>query len=378
MSITTLALGLLLALGAVSRCGTANPFDDVTNGSPATAVAAGAELGNTFEGFGAANWPLGRYPGYRCAIAFIPRASKPLTGMWICWKTAKGYGAGTFGAWTFQLQADDPRGHQPSGRVLAQVDGVTQPPDGYLHLAVPPVALTAGAVYHLVTWNTDAAPGENWSSPNTIMSYPDRPWRGQGVMSFDGRGWREWGAKENRCAPYHGSRAAYLLEYADGTREGQPYYYAVAQRVYGAVRQGEAFTWHGPTLRIRQLGVPVFAVAPPSDNLLFALEETDGTALATGVLATPDGMTELPEWHRATLDVPVTLRQGHAYRLALRAPGCREDTAYAIFVLYATAAVPGWEAQTWNGGDGWYETGDGTRWAPAPVPADLSFSLIAE
>lgn len=112
------------------------------------------ELGNTFEGFAAANWSLAHYRGTKFALSFIPRRDGMLKAIWLCWKTAKGYGAGTLGIWTFELQTDDDA-HRPSGEVIARVEGMTQPPDGCWRIALPPVALAAGHGYHLVAYNTD-------------------------------------------------------------------------------------------------------------------------------------------------------------------------------------------------------------------------------
>ncbi len=342
-----------------------------------SAPAPGSELGNTFEGFGAANWSMGRYPGTRFAIGFVPKASKPLTAMVIVWKTARGYGAGTFGTWTFELRMDNPRGHLPGDAVLARLEGKKNPPEGYYKLEFQKVSLTAGVVYHLVMYNTDPDPQENWSSPNTIMSQPDQPWRGEGVLSFDGRGWRDWGARDNRCAPFRGSRAAYLLEYDDGTTEGMPYYFAYEHRMYGGVYQGEQFIWKQPDTKVQQFGFAVFSVGEPTGDLTMVLEELNGTVVASAVAATPAGMTELPAWHRVTLDAPVTLKKDTGYRLYLKAPACTKEAAYATFIVYATEAVPGWNEQTWGGSSAYAVTFDGA-WRRTRVPADLTFSMLTE
>jgi hypothetical protein len=350
------------------------------DGTPVAQAATlpGDELGNTFEGFGAANWAMGRYADFKFAIAFIPRASKRLSSMTICWKTARGYGGGTYGVWSFELQRNNTRGHLPSGTVLARLDGKTNPPEGYYKLDFPGVDLQAGEIYHLVMYNTDPRPMENWSSPNTIMSFPDRPWRGEGALSFDGRGWRDWGAKDNRCAPYRGSRAAYLLEYADGTKEGMPYYFAYEHRIHGGTWQGEQFTWTQDDVQVRQFGFSVFSNGVPKSELRFVLEEANGgKVLASDIVAKPDGMTELPQWQRVTLDDPVTLKKGVSYRLYLKAPDCSVEHGYATYVVYATQAVPGWGEQTWGGISGCAVTYEGA-WKRTPVPADLTFSMIAE
>lgn len=381
MPVFTGALCLLgffiwMAIGRCSSPPTVVLQDNAPTAQPATPLP-GTELGNTFEGFGAANWSMGRYPGNKFAIAFMPKASKPLAAMWIVWKTARGYGAGTFGIWSFELRADNPRGHLPGDTVLARLDGLTNPPEGYYKLAFPNVPLTAGQVYHLVMYNTDPNPRDNWSSPNTIMSFPDQPWRGNGVLSYDGRSWRDWGARDNRCAPLRGSRAAYLLEYADGTKDGEPYYFAYEHRIYGGVYQGEQFIWKKADVNIQSLGFPVFSDGEPNGDLTCVLETLDGAVLASATVATPNGMTELPAWYRCSFDAPVTLKKDVGYRLYLKAPTCTKDACYATFVVYATATVPGWNDQTWGGPSACAVTFDGA-WRKTPVPADLSFSMMAE
>lgn len=334
------------------------------------------ELGHTFEGFASANWSLARYRDTKCALSFIPQRSGTLQAVWLCWKTAKGYGAGTLGVWTFELQTDDGHG-RPSGKTIVRTDGMTQPPDGYWHIALPPATLKAGQEYHLVIYNTDPAPEQNWSSPNTIMSMPAERWNGDGVMSWDTRAWAPWGSRSNPVTPRKGSKAAYLLEYADGASEGMPYYSAKRYRIHGNARVGESLTWQQPDARIGWIGFPFFRIGTPPAPVDYVLATMDGQVLATGQLATPKQVATIPNWHLVALATPVVLRRGQAYRLYLQSEGCmNSDNCYAVYAPYTSLRIPQWPALTWGG-----ETAQlcyfTDAWQTPAVPTDLSFSLQA-
>ncbi|MHB9131111.1 MAG: hypothetical protein ACYDBB_08485 [Armatimonadota bacterium] len=337
------------------------------------------EFGNTFQGFGSANWSWGRYPAHRFAISFHARQSKTLECMWICWKTAGGYGAGTLGVWNFELQTDATPGHTPSGKILSKLTRVTRPPEGYFQLDLPPVAVRAGEIYHLVMYNIDPEPGKNWSSPNTIMSVVGDPWQGEGVMSFDGATWSPWGSQANPLTPGKGSRAAYLIKYTDGTYEGMPYYSATERRVYRQMQEGEEFLWQQPTVRIATLGIPVYRIGKPTGALNYTIEEVGGATLATGELAAPDQVTTIPQWRWVSLPVAITLEKGKSYRLSLGASKASgEGNCYAIVVPYATEQIPGWHELTWGGRQARHMSCDDTRaWRDTAGPADMTFSLTA-
>jgi len=342
-------------------------------------MADGTVLGNLFEGYGSANWSWGRYPGYKFAISFVAQHNKRLSYCWICWKTAAGYANGNNGSWTFELQADDPRTHQPTGQVLARLANIRQPPEGYFLLNFSSVPLVAGQHYHLVMANVDPRPGENWSSPNTILSTSDRVWNGTGVLSFDGKRWQPWGSVDNPCQPGAGGRAAYCLQFDDGTVEGMPYYSATMLPLYADHAVGEQFTWRKADIRISQLGFPVFCTGKPPAALSYTLETAAGKRVATGVLVTPAAVQTKPSWQRVSLPKPIPLRNGVTYRLYLSAPACHEEAnGYRIYVPYSSEKVPGWPDLTWNGRNAICVTDTRTEgWKPLSIPADLTFSMVS-
>lgn len=346
--------------------------------APAPSPSAGKELGNLFQGFGSANWSGGRIPGNKFAISFIARHSKPVAYIWICWKTSAGYAQGNYGAWSFELQSDNPHGHLPSGDILMRLDNIRQPPEGYFLLKVNNIALVAGRHYHLVMYNTDPNPEQNWSSPNTIMSLPDEPWRGEGVMNFDGTAWTPWGSPDNPYALKSGSRAAYLLQFTDDTVEGMPYYSASERRLFGQRYEGEQFTWWSADVRIGQLGFCVSSVGKPAGELQFALEKADGTPISRGIVASPRTVKAQPAWSRVELRTPLTLKRGQRYRLYLLAPSCMDEVnCYATYLPYSSERVPGWPELTWGGRQaGSISHTREQGWKDSPIPADLTFSMV--
>jgi len=344
------------------------------------------EYGNLLEASNSANWGGGKYVGAKYAVSFLVHKGGELQAFWTHWRTpAPGYGGGDLGTWNFELHTDNPTGHVPSDTILSKVTGFTHPPEGYFRIALPKVKLEAGAIYHMVMYNTDPDARTNWSSPNMIRSRIETPW--QQVVAQSLTGDNTWApvrtADAQQLTLYGGyARASYLLEYADGTSEGQPYYSARFLPIFATTFVGEQLMWKArPDTKIVELGFPVFAVGTPADALYYTLEDWDGNKLATGKLAGPDTIKPTPEWYRAKLDPPVTLQQGKYYRLYLSAPGCKDEkNGYGVYAPYSSTKVPGWPELTWGGWGGRETTGKDGKWTPSAdaTPMDLSFSLLGD
>ncbi|MHB9025182.1 MAG: hypothetical protein ACYC7E_13585 [Armatimonadota bacterium] len=353
------------------------PWSTNPSGAPA-GIPGGVEAGNLFEGFGCANWSWGRYPRYKFAVSFTTQSGGDLTAFWMCWKTARGYGAGNLGTWNFELQTDAPQSHAPSGTIISQLTGMTGPPDGYYRLPLPRVRLNANTVYHLVMYNTDPSPEINWSSPNTIMSVPESPWRGNGVMSFNGLGWTAWGSIDNPCTPGKGSHSAYLLQYANGTVEGMPYYSATRRLIYGTRREGQQFPWSKDDCQVMQVAFPIFSVGQPAGGISYVLEDLQGGPSVSGTLPTTGMKIGVPQWCAATVSQALILKKGRTYRLYLKAPECASEiNCYGIYVPYSSEQVPGWPDLTWEKTAGKHVMRE-QNWGSLGVPADMSFSLIVK
>jgi hypothetical protein len=162
-----------------------------------------------------------------------------------------------------------------------------------------------------------------------------------------------------------------------------PYYSASFRTIWGTHREGQTFTWPGPETHVREVGFPVCAVGVPPGPLTFTLEEVGeagATVLATGVVATSESAApQVPLWKRTRLaGTAPTLRTGGAYRLWLGASACDADNGYGVFVPYSSDKVPGWTSLTWGGAAGCHTFSVDGTWLPSPVPADLTFSMLAE
>ena len=341
-----------------------------------------AEYGNTLEASNSANWGGGKWENAKYALSFIAKHDSELDAVWTHWRTtAPGYGGGDLGTWTFELHTDNPDSHVPSDTIISKVVGFKNPPEGYFRIDLPNVKLENGKVYHLVMYNTDPDPRTNWSSPNMIRSRIDDPWAGEGPQTWGENGWKPVvSADAQQLTMYGGhARAAYLLEYTDGTKDGQPYYSASRRLIFGTSNLGELIPWKQPDLMLSEIGFPVFTVGKPADALNFTLEEMeDGKVLLTGKLVEADKTTTSPEWYRVKLATPIVLQQGKNYRFYLSAPGCADEkNCYGIFIPYSSEKVTGWPELTWGGRGGRFTYFKDGKWQlEGSIPYDLSFSLL--
>ncbi len=243
------------------------PSGGGTTPPPAT----GAEQGQTIMGNGSANFDWMKYSGQKFGVAFKAPKSGSINQITMQWKKLGGYGSGTYGVYTFQLQTNG-SGNYPSGTVIATAANInpTTAMDGYgdgaLHFNIS-ASLVAGQIYHLVVSNVDSNPTSNWSSPNTLMSQV-KTWgdfSDPRAENYASGAWHPWTSNSNIWNTgggnaVNGGHVPLMLTWSDGTISGDPYYSAAVSAgayIYGSNKYGEYIAWTGPSTTITRVGIGV-------------------------------------------------------------------------------------------------------------------------
>jgi prepilin-type N-terminal cleavage/methylation domain-containing protein/prepilin-type processing-associated H-X9-DG protein len=348
------------------------------------------DLGQLIEGCGSANFAWLRYPGVKFGIAFRAPKTGTINKITLQWKRTGGYGSGTYGIYSFELQTYG-EGNFPSGTVIARVDQIDPRAamdyygDGAFHIEMN-ADLTQGEIYHLVIVNTDPDVERNWSSPNTLMSRVT-PWDGTGNRSeafTEGR-WRPWSTRHEAQIfnPAHdnnvnGCHCPTMLSWTDGVNTGDPYYSAACRfgaYFYGGYRGGELIQWSQPDALIHRIGISVGKLGAPGE-LYYHLEKVGAGEVATGVIASAksvDGV--MPAWVYATPAAAITLQQGQSYRLWFDSPGSpNQENCYFQYLPYGEKRPAEWLECGWGGTTSAYTEFVDGAWSER-LNTDLSFSL---
>jgi len=354
----------------------------------AAAQAPESDLGQIIEGCGSANFDSVQYPGVKLGVAFKAPKTGTISAVTIQWKKSGLYGAGNFGRYTFELHGNG-TGNFPSGSVLASVTNVTPSTamgamDGALQVDLS-ASLTADQIYHLVVYNTDANPSQNWSSPNSLMTRVV-PWDGAGNRGaiFIQGAWKPWTSHDmaqifnpGRLRYVNGSHVPLMLTWTDGSHTGDPYYSAAVSQgayLYGGNKAGEFIQWDRPAATIKKVGVSVGKFGSPG-TLIYHLEQIGGGELATGSIANAGQIGVTPTWVYATLPASVTFEQGQSYRLWFESPtSANKSNCYFQYVPYGESSPAEWIDCGWGGTTSSYTVSTGGVWTAYPT-RDLSFSL---
>ncbi|MHB0937406.1 MAG: type II secretion system protein [Armatimonadota bacterium] len=355
---------------------------------PAVALAPESDLGQTVEGCGSANFDSVQYAGVKLGVAFRAPKTGTVNQVTIQWKKSGLYGAGNFGRYTFELRSNG-SGNFPSGSVLASVTNVNPNTamndlDGALQVDLS-TSLTEGQIYHLVIYNTDPNPEQNWSSPNSLMTRVV-PWDGtgnRGAIFIQGQ-WKPWTSRDSaqifnpgRLRYVNGSHVPTMLTWSDGSCTGDPYYSAAVSQgafFYSSTKAGQFMQWDQPSATINKIGVSVGKFGSPG-TLLYHLEKIGGGELATGSIANAAEIGVTPTWVYATLPSSITLEQGQSYRLWFESPtSANKSNCYFQYVPYGESNPAEWLGCGWGGTASSYIVEAGGVWIAYPT-RDLSFSL---
>ncbi len=197
------------------------------------------------------------------------------------------------------------------------------------------VNLTSGTVYHLVikhqsgTVNNGRYVELRKSSPhNQRIPYNNVTDSNSNVLWTSNSG-GSWTAQD--------AQPIYVLNYNDGTFEGDPYYQSNIAKIANTNFHGEIFTLAGGNSTVSSIGFYTRkkpASGDPQDDLHVILYDvTTSTELANKVLVTIANITTTFTWHEINFDSPINLINGHQYRIYLTNPGSPLGRPYQIYVM---------------------------------------------
>ncbi len=124
----------------------------------------------------------------------------------------------------------------------------------------------------------------------------------------------------------------YILEFSDGSYEGNPYETSEEHQIYGANYFGQQFTPAKDTI-ISSVGINVSEndQGPEADLILSLYNVTDNLLLATTTLTTLDQITNgVYAWQEFYFTSPLTLTAGKIYRIYISSPEADETVYYII------------------------------------------------
>lgn len=191
--------------------------------------------------------------------------------------------------------------------------------------------LAKGGVYHVVI-----EPAENpLNGTAAIATYmansfvhplnsedPDINWNDTRIntLSNNGQGW----SQEDKWP-------IFIVVYASGKSEGQPYSLVAPWVIWGATRVGQTIV---PASNYA-IGKMAFDISlktdQPQDKLYYEIRDSSNNVLSKGVFAEPSQLTTRQMWIEVTLPSPVNFRADQLYRIDLFSPGTDLRNAYYLY-----------------------------------------------
>lgn len=246
-------------------------------------------------------------------------------------------------SYNFGIQADD--SGLPSGTYLdkVRVDNTAITGTGWVVVDMPnSPRVIKNEVYHIVIEPDPDQPPSATSYIGIACSSPlhqKYPLTNEDDNAADTLYSRDGGANWS----VRGKQPIYVLEFTDGTYEGNAFVSGSDLGIYGTTgvhsARGVRFT---PRENVRVSGVEFFInrSGTPADSLYFSLEENDtGTIVEDGVLVEPIVPTGWA-WHGMSFSEPRTLEAGKTYRLYMRSPGSTSSAYYRWCAPTTTSEDP--------------------------------------
>ncbi len=211
--------------------------------------------------------------------------------------------------------------------------GTTQIPnkDGFLTVNLQKSAsISKGKIYHIVI----EPAGSSLSEPITIYAYqanghaqpfnvedPDIVWHDNAMntLSYTGGKW-----VEQNLGPI------FVVSYADGSREGQPYSLSAPWVIHNTIYVGQRIV-PASNYKIGKIAFDVGLKNQPKDKLYYEILDSNNAILAKGVFAEASQLTIWQTWIEVTLPTPVNLQAGNTYRIVLFSPQTDLDNAYLVY-----------------------------------------------
>lgn len=192
------------------------------------------------------------------------------------------------------------------------------------------VPLLKGEVYHIVIEPTEITVGEKIlirtylaNSVAQPMNYedPDIVWHDSMIntLFYNGEKWGE----ENKWP-------IFVVGYADGRYEGQPYSLEAPWVIYRSKYVGQTII-PASDYSIGKIAFVVSVKGEPSDKLYYEIRDQDNKVLVEGLFATAEQLTIRMTWIEALLPSPVEFTAGKLYRIVLFSPETDLENPYHMY-----------------------------------------------
>jgi hypothetical protein len=231
------------------------------------------------------------------------------------------------------LQADD--NGEPSGVWIGRPGHETSEADRNSFVTIEleqSAPLLKGRVYHLVIQTTELAVNTNEHIPVKMynlhapahplneedldVTWPDEM---MNTLYYDGASWEE-----------RNDWPIFVVKFADGRTQGQPYSLAAPWVIYGERYVGQEIV---PTTNYvaEKFGFSVAAMGEPSGKLCYEVRDSDNNILAGGLFVERDELTQAPRFVEVSLDSPLFLDKDKPYRFVLYSLGTELKEPYHIY-----------------------------------------------
>jgi len=184
------------------------------------------------------------------------------------------------------------------------------------------------------------------------------------TLFFDGSTWT-----------VQGRQPVYLLDFSDGTYEGDPCYAASYASVFSGVVEAERFSLTGSDRIVTQVGACVRREGNPPDDLHFTLYDVaDSAEVAGGMIAQSSEVTTTFAWYTANLPEPVTLVAGRQYRLSFGTSGGTAANRYHL-LMTGNYDMEAYNSRNYGGVNCYNETSadGGATWPERWYNYDVAF-----
>jgi len=183
------------------------------------------------------------------------------------------------------------------------------------HIVIEPAVDSFDEDFYMLTYQT------NWNIYPFNYMDPDTTLEDNSIntMFFDGASWQ-----------VHDKWPIYVIEYADGRTEGQPYSLMAPWVILEKSMVGQTVRPFS-NYDISEIAFVVSLEGNPSDNLYYAVYDENNNILRNGTFATPDDLFTKKVWHQVSLESPLSLNSGELYRFILSSPGTDLDNPYKIY-----------------------------------------------
>jgi len=287
------------------------------------------------------------------------------------------YQSGSILNWRVRLESDDgSEDHRPSGALawpgaeaLVALDA-----NGWAIIPIEPGDLVEGRVYHVVVSPAQTPTLGDYINPGATRPFNEFWVNGspgnrlRGVL-FSSDGGSAWELQDNR-------EPVYVLDFADGTCEGNPYFSYTSKSIKEDDFHGESFA---PSTDITVSAVEFYVKRTsgvPSDSLYVAV--SNGTEDLMAPLENQGPIGTDYSWVRYDFPEPLTFLAAENYRIHLESPSSTSGGYYYVDFLDTSSGAP-YPGLSYDGANSFYvrSSDGGATWSSSSGNADdLAFRLV--